>query len=122
MDESHGRDEKRKAYTAPVLAILSAIGSLACCLPFAFLAAFGAASAAAMFAALRPWLLALSAVLLVMGFVQLYRGGATCRRRSALSVTVVWIVMGIFLAMLFFRSRPRACWRAISHCDGLKAI
>lgn len=87
---------------APLLAILSTIGSLACCLPFAFLAAFGAASASAVFATLRPWLLVVSAVLLAIGFVQLYRGGKSCPRRSTMSVAVFWVAVIVFLAMLFF--------------------
>jgi hypothetical protein len=102
MDRTYGQQEKKKAYLAPILAIMSALGSLACCLPFAFLAAFGAASAGAVFATLRPWLLLVSAVLLVIGFVQLYRGEKTCRRRSVSSIAVFWIAVGIFLAMLFF--------------------
>jgi hypothetical protein len=102
MDKRYEQREKRGTYAAPALAILSAIGSLACCLPFAFLAAFGAASAGAVFATLRPWLLLVSAVLLVIGFVQIYREEKTCRRRSVTSIAVFWIAVGIFLAMLFF--------------------
>src|SRR5712692_7705535 len=102
MVESEAHEEKRKAYAAPVAAILSAIGSLACCLPLAFLGALGAAGASAVLAALRPWLLVLSAVLLVIGFVRLYREGRSCRRRSIASVALFWIAVAIFLAMLFF--------------------
>ena len=39
----NAQEEKRKAFVAPVAAILSALGSLACCLPLAFLAALGMA-------------------------------------------------------------------------------
>jgi len=98
----NAQEEKRKAFVAPVAAILSALGSLACCLPLAFLAALGMASASAVFEALRPWLLVLSAVLLVVGFVQLYREERSCRRPSIASVAVFWIAVAIFLAMLFF--------------------
>lgn len=102
MDTQHSESETRKPYAASVMAILSALASLSCCLPFAFLAAFGAASAGAVFAALRPWLLAVSAVLLVIGFVQLYRGGKSCRRRNIVSIAVFWVAVAVFLAMLFF--------------------
>jgi hypothetical protein len=102
MNEQPGPQEKRSPYAAPLMAILSAMGSLACCLPFAFLAAFGAAGASAVFAALRPWLLVLSAVLLAIGFVQLYRGGKSCRRRSITSIALFWMAVAVFLAMLFF--------------------
>jgi hypothetical protein len=102
MAEQHIESQTCKPYAASVMAILSALASLSCCLPFAFLAAFGAASAGAVFAALRPWLLAVSAVLLVIGFLQLYRGGKSCRRRSVLSIAVFWVAVAVFLAMLFF--------------------
>ena len=102
IDKTEGQHKTRKAYAAPVLAILSAVGSLACCLPFAFLAAFGAASAGTVFATLRPWLLLLSALLLTTGFVQLYRGEKSCRRRSITNIAFFWIAVAVFLAMLFF--------------------
>lgn len=102
MDERQGQEDRRKAYATPVVAILSAIGSLACCLPLAFLGALGAAGVSAVFATLRPWLLVLSAALLVVGFIQLYREGRSCRRRSIASVVVFWIAVAIVLAMLFF--------------------
>ena len=101
MDAPQVQEQKRKAYAAPLAAILSAIGSLACCLPLPLLAAFGTAGASALFAVLRPWLLAVSAVLLIIGFVNLYRGGISCRRQSTASVVVFWIAVGIFLALLF---------------------
>ena len=94
--------EERKPWAASLAAILSAIGSLACCLPLALLAAFGAVGVSAVFAVLRPWLLAASAALLIIGFVQLYRGGKSCRRRSIASVAVFWIAVAVFLAMLLF--------------------
>ena len=93
---------ERKAYAAPVAAMLSAIGSLACCLPLVFLGALGAAGASAIYAALRPWLLVLSALFLAVGFVQLYRDSKSCRRRSIASVVVFWMAVAIFLSMLLF--------------------
>jgi hypothetical protein len=102
LNEQEGHGEKEKAYAAPMAAILSAIGSLACCLPLAFLGALGAAGASAVLATLRPWLLVLSAVFLVIGFVRVYREGRSCRRRSIASVALFWIAVAVFLAMLFF--------------------
>lgn len=101
MNERNGQKETRSAYLAPMAALMSAIASLACCLPLAFLAALGTAGAGAVFAALRPWLLVLSAIMLAIGFVQLYRA-RKCRRRSIASVTLFWVAVVIFLAMLFF--------------------
>jgi hypothetical protein len=102
MDTPHVQGENRKAWAAGLAAILSAIASLACCLPLALPAALGAVGASAIFAVLRPWLLAVSAALLIIGFVQLYRGGKSCRRRSIASVVVFWMAVGIFLAMFLF--------------------
>jgi hypothetical protein len=101
-DAPQAQEEKKKPWAAPLAAILSAVGSLVCCLPLALVAAFGAAGASAIFTVLRPWLLALSAALLIIGFLQLYRGGKSCRRRSIASVVLFWIAVAIFLAMLFF--------------------
>jgi hypothetical protein len=102
MGEPQVREETRRVYAAPLAAMVSAVSSLACCLPLAILGALGAVSAGAVFAALRPWLLALSAVLLAIGFIQLYRGGKSCRRRSVASIAIFWIAVAIFLAMLIF--------------------
>jgi hypothetical protein len=101
-DAPHGQEEKRKAWAAGLAAMLSAVGSLACCLPLALPAALGAVGASAIFAVLRPWLLVVSAALLIIGLAQLYRGGKSCRRRSIASVVVFWIAVAIFLTMLFF--------------------
>jgi hypothetical protein len=56
MDERDEQKQTRGAYLAPMLAIVSVIVSLACCLPLAFLAALGTLGASAVFATLRPWL------------------------------------------------------------------
>ncbi len=101
MIEPQLHERTRKVYAAPLAAIVSAISSLACCLPLAFLGALGAASAGAVFTALRPWLLVLSGVLLAVGFLQLYREGKSCRRRSVASVVIFWIAVAVFLTMLF---------------------
>ena len=100
-NKRQAHEGERKGYGAPIVAILSVAASVACCLPLTFLAALGAASASAVFAALRPWLLVLSAAMLAIGFIQLYRK-RKCSRRSTGAVAVLWIAVAIFLAMLFF--------------------
>ena len=57
----------------PVAAVIAAFSTLACCLPFGFLGAIGLAGASVRLQTARPWLLVGSLVLLVLGFVQLYR-------------------------------------------------
>ena len=48
------------------------------------------------------WLLALAAILLIVGFVQLYRGRNHCKQRSALSVVLFWVAaVAVLLIVLF---------------------
>ncbi len=74
----------------PVAAVIAALSTLACCLPFAFLGAVGLAGASVRLQALRSWLLASSAILLILGFIQLYVRGNQCQKRSALSIALFW--------------------------------
>jgi hypothetical protein len=101
MNERHDQVQKPRVYAAPIVSILSVIASVSCCLPLTFLAALGAAGASGVFAVLRPSLLVLSAAMLVIGFVQLYRQ-RKCSRRSVPAVALLWVAVAIFLAMLFF--------------------
>lgn len=85
----------------PVAAVIAAFSSLACCLPFAFVGAAGLLGASARLQAMRPWLLAASVVLLVVGFVQLYFR-KQCYRRSGLSVAIFWIATAVVLLLILF--------------------
>lgn len=87
---------------APAAAILSALTSFVCCLPLGFLAALGAAGGGVILASLRPWLLGLSAILLAVGFAQLYRGGRACAKRSVASVILLWTATVLVLALILF--------------------
>jgi len=73
---------------------------MACCLPFGFAAAAGAVGLSAVFAPLRPWMLAISGALLIFGFWQLYRRGAACQRRSRLSQGIFWVCAVLVLSMI----------------------
>lgn len=86
----------------PVAAILAAFSSLACCLPVAFVGAAGLFGASARLQMLRPWLLAASGILLVIGFVQLYLRRNQCQKRSRVSVAIFWIATGIVLLLILF--------------------
>ena len=85
---------------APVAAVISAVSCLACCLPFGFAAAAGAAGLGVVLAPLRPWMLAISGALLIFGLVQLYSRKGTCQRRSWLSVAIFWVCAVLVLAMI----------------------
>ncbi len=88
--------------TTPVAAVIAALSTLACCLPFGFLGAIGLAGASVRLQTARPWLLGGSVVLLVLGFVQLYRRGKQCRKRSRLSVALFWVAAAAVLLIVLF--------------------
>ena len=85
----------------PIVAIIAAFSSLACCLPFTFVGAAGLMGASPRSQAMRPWLLLASAVLLIIGFAQLYFR-KQCRTRSRLSVAIFWIATAVVLLLTLF--------------------
>jgi hypothetical protein len=86
----------------PVAAVIAALSTLACCLPFAFVGALGLAGASVKLQLARPWLLAGAGTLLFVGFVQLYVRRNQCQRRSPLSIAVFWVaVVTVLLIVLF---------------------
>jgi hypothetical protein len=86
----------------PAAAVVSALSTLACCLPFSIAAAAGIAGFGAIVEPLRPWLMGLSLVLLGVGFAQMYRSRGTCHRRSRASVAIFWLSALVVLAALAF--------------------
>jgi len=86
----------------PVAAVLAALSTLACCLPFAFLGAVGLAGASVRLQAARPWMLAASLALLVLGFVQLYGRQDQCRKRSPLSIVLFWVAAALVALIVLF--------------------
>lgn len=87
--------------TTPIAAIVAAFSSLACCLPFTLVGGVGLLGASARLQALRPWFLAASGILLVIGFAQLYLR-KQCQRRSRASVIVFWIATAVVLLLVLF--------------------
>lgn len=86
----------------PVAAVIAAISTLACCLPLGFLGALGLASLSVWARSYGSWFLGLSAALLVLGFVQLYRGRSECRKRSPVSIALFWVAVAIVLLIALF--------------------
>lgn len=66
----------------PVAAVIAALSTLAWCLPLGFLGAVGFAGASVWLQPMRPWLLAGAAVLLTIGFVQVYTKRNQCRKHA----------------------------------------
>lgn len=86
----------------PVAAVIAALSTLACCLPFGFLGAAGLAGASLSFGAARPWLLVGAGILLAIGFFQMYARRGQCRQRSPLSVALFWLSVLIVLLVVLF--------------------
>jgi hypothetical protein len=87
---------------APVAAIVSAVATIACCLPLGFLGALGAAGLGVFFGSLRPWLLGLSVVLLGFGFFQYFRGARCGVKRSTVTVVLLWVATLVVLLLALF--------------------
>jgi len=92
----------RAERSTPVAAVIAALSTLACCLPFGFLGAVGLAGASVWVQAARPWLLVGAVGFLAVGFVQLYRGRNQCRKRSRFSVALFWIAVIIVVLVIAF--------------------
>ena len=83
-------------------AIVSSLATIACCFPFGFAAALGAAGASAFLQTFRPWLLGLSVVLLGFGFWQQHRAKQCAVRRSYVSVVLLWAAVAVVAGMILF--------------------
>lgn len=86
----------------PVVAVVGALSTLACCLPLTFLGALGLAGASVKLQSARPWFLAGAGVLLVVGFVQLYVRRNQCQKRSPLSIVLFWVAALVVLLVILF--------------------
>ena len=93
---------KHSEKITPVAAVVSALSTLACCLPSSIAAAAGSAGLAVVVEPLRPLLLTLSIALLVLGFPQLYRINRICHRRRLVSIAVFVISAILVLGVLVF--------------------
>lgn len=86
----------------PVAAIIAALSTLACCLPFGFLGAIGLAGLSIRLQSLRPWFLVSAPILLAVGFIQLYVRRGQCQKRSTLSIALFWGSVLIVLLLILF--------------------
>ena len=88
--------------SASLGAIMSSLATVGCCLPLGFAGALGAAGASAFLQRFRPWLLALSIVLLGVGFWQQRRARLCSVKRSYLSAVLVWTALVLVMGMIIF--------------------
>ena len=90
---------------ASLAAMVSSLATITCCLPLGFAAALGAGAASAFFAALRPWLLALSVVMLGLGFWQQHRAKQCDVRGRLVGNVLLWAAVIVVLGMTLFPQR-----------------
>jgi uncharacterized membrane protein len=84
----------------PLLAALSAVGTLACCLPIGGVALLGFGSVLGALGRYQQWLLPASGILLVVGGVQIWRSRRACNRTSKVSLTILALSTVIVLLVL----------------------
>lgn len=86
----------------PVAAALSALATLACCLPLGIAGAVGALGMSVALERLRPWLITLAVILLGVSLFQMYRGRRSCQRRSRLSLVLFGLSAAVVFAVMIF--------------------
>lgn len=91
-----------KTTAASLGAMVSSLLTLGCCLPLPFLGAAGIAGASVFLSAARPWLLGLSAILLGLGFFQVYRGTKCRARQSRIALIFLGIAAVLVVLLLLF--------------------
>ena len=99
-----GREGRKQGsgISASLGAIVSSLATMGCCLPLGFAGALGAAGASAFVQRFRPWLLALSILLLGIGFWQQRRARLCAVKRSYLSAVLLWTAVVLVVAMIVF--------------------
>lgn len=90
---------------APVVGALSALATMACCLPLGIAGAAGALGLSLLLASIRPWLIVFAVICLGVGLFQLFRGRRSCHRRSRLSLALFAISAAIVFAVIIFPQR-----------------
>jgi len=99
--------ESRSRSARTIVASLAALGSIvlasSCCLPLLpFLFAAGAAGSSAFFVKVRPFLLAVSVLLIAYGFYQGWRAKQCKCTPSALSTTLLWFSTIVVIVFTLF--------------------
>ena len=88
--------------SASLAAILSSAATISCCLPLGFAAALGAGAASEFFTTLRPWLLAISVVLIGFGFWQQRRATQCSAKGRKVGQVLLWSAVVVVVAMILF--------------------
>jgi hypothetical protein len=93
---------RTSAVFTPTAAVVSALATLTCCLPWGIGAALGALGLSVFFAKFQFWFLALSVLLLFFGLFQVLRKGTSCTKRSRIEIALLSIAAVLVLAIILF--------------------
>jgi hypothetical protein len=93
---------KHAEKVAPVAAAVSAVATLLCCLPVGIAAAAATTSLGAIVSGYRSWFLGASALLLVVGIVQVTRAQRACATRSHGSMVILAVSGTIVVLVALF--------------------
>jgi hypothetical protein len=103
MNPSERADSmKHGEKVAPVIAAVTSLATIACCLPVGFAAAAVTASLSLAVAAYQPWFLGASVLLLLVGAVQLRQTQRACGTRSSSSLIVFGLSAVIVVLVVVF--------------------
>lgn len=83
-------------------AIASSVATLGCCVPLGFAAALGAGATSAFWTAMRPWLLAVSVLMLGVGFWQQRRATQCSLSSRWISNVLLWGAVAVWLGVTLF--------------------
>lgn len=86
----------------PVAAAISALATLACCLPLGIAGGVAALGLSVAVSRFQPWLIGLAVVLLGVSAVQIFQGRRSCHRRSRLSVVLFGFSALVVVGVLVF--------------------
>ena len=102
-DQQDNKAASRSTAVVSLAALASVIVSSSCCLPLLpFLFAAGAAGSSAFFVQFRPWLLALSVLLIAFAFYKSWRAKQCNCRPSRLSTFLLWFSAIVVFVFIFF--------------------
>lgn len=87
---------------APSAAVLSALATLACCLPWGIGTALGALGLSVIFVKFQVWLLLISVLLLLLGLLQVLRKEPSCTKRSRVEITLLSMAAAVVFAVVLF--------------------
>jgi hypothetical protein len=89
-------------FSASVVAIVSSLATMGCCVPLGFAAAIGAAGASAFLLRFRSWFLLLSFALIAVGFWQQRRAKQCAVKGRLIGQILLWTAVAVVLAMILF--------------------